>query len=377
MRKALLFVYALFTMFLSYGVSAQQRNVTGKVTSDEDGLGLPGASILVKGTTMGTTTDLDGNYSVNIPAGSNVLVFSFIGFTSQEIEIGGRSIINVTLNSDERSMDEVVVTALGVTREKASLGYAVQSVDGERLADTRETNIVNALQGQIAGVQIQGTPGAIGGSSRITIRGANSFLGENQPLFVVDGMPINNVNYSSTAQQSGFGGGAYDYGNAASDINPEDIASMQVLKGAAATALYGTRGSNGVILITTKTGGRKKGIGVEVNSTTTFERPIALMPHQQLYGGGDIANTNSGFVEFIENGQSFLAPIYAKDGSWGPRFDPNVNVRHWDSWDPNSPNYGETRPWIAPTNGYENFFDTGPSKTALPFPVPTMQVASV
>ena len=362
MMKLLQLKIALFSLALCFEVSAQQRVITGKVISEEDRQGLPGATILVKGTTIGTTTDLEGNYSMSVPEGSNVLIYSFIGLKTMEESIGNRSIINVTLIIDASQLSEVVVTALGISREKASLGYAVQSVDAERLADTRETNIVNAMQGKIAGVQIQGTPGAIGGSSRITIRGANSFLGENQPLFVVDGMPINNVNYSSTGQQSGFGGGAYDYGNAASDINPADIASMDVLKGAAATALYGTRGANGVILITTKSGGRKGGIGVEVNSTTTFESPIALIPHQQLYGGGDIANTDSGFVEFTENGQSFLAPIYAKDGSWGPRYDPNIGVRHWDSWDADSPTYGETRPWVAPANGYENFFETGVTK---------------
>ncbi len=338
---------------------AQTTEVSGTIISSEESDPIPGVSILVTGTNIGTISDLEGKYSIAVPTGSTTLRFSFIGLSSQEIEIGGRTVIDVTMDPDVKSLAEVVVTALGVSREKASLGYAVQSVDADRLADTRETNIVNALQGQIAGVQIQGSPGAIGGSSRITIRGANSFLGENQPLFVVDGMPINNDNYASTAQQRGFGGGSYDYGNAASDINPADIASMEVLKGAAATALYGTRGSNGVILITTKSGGTKRGLGVEINSTTTFENPMALLPHQQLYGGGDISPTESGFVEFTENGQQYLAPIYAKDGAWGPRYDPNVSVRHWDSWDPDSPNYGETRPWVAPPMGYDSFFETG------------------
>nr|MBI1230112.1 SusC/RagA family TonB-linked outer membrane protein [Cytophagales bacterium] len=358
MTKNLLLI--LCFSLLSRFAFAQTTEISGTIISSEESDPIPGVSVLVKGTTIGTVSDLDGKYSIAVPSGSSVLSFSFIGLATQEIEIGGRSVIDVTMDPDVKSLSEVVVTALGVSRDKASLGYAVQSVDTDRLADTRETNIVNALQGQIAGVQIQGSPGAIGGSSRITIRGANSFLGENQPLFVVDGMPINNANYATTAQQRGFGGGTYDYGNAASDINPADIATMEVLKGAAATALYGTRGSNGVILITTKTGGStKKGIGVEFNSTTTFENPIALMPHQQLYGGGDISPTDSKFVEFTENGQQFLAPIYAKDGAWGPRYDPNVNVRHWDSWDKDSPNYGETRPWVAPPMGYEEFFETG------------------
>lgn len=359
MMKKLLLMLSFF-LIASYSW-AQDRTVSGKVV-DEDGP-LPGVNVIVKGSTLGTTTDLDGNYKLSVPSDAETLVFTYIGFEKMEVAIGSKSVIDVTLQPDVQQLGEVVVTALGVSREKRSIGYSTQSVDGEKLAESRETNIVNSLQGAVAGVQIQGTQGAMGGSSRITIRGANSFLGENQPLFVVDGMPINNDNYSNANQQSGFGGGAYDYGNAASDINPNDIESMEVLKGAAATALYGTRGSNGVILITTKSASRKKGLGVSVNSSATFEDPLALMEHQQKYGGGATTGSPSGFVEFTEDGTNYLAPVYSKDGAWGPKYDPSINVRHWDSWDPDAANYGETRPWVEPENQYEEFFETGVTLT--------------
>ncbi|WP_296618461.1 SusC/RagA family TonB-linked outer membrane protein [Marivirga sp.] len=358
MKKLLLMLS--FFLIASYSW-AQDRTVSGTVT-DEEGP-LPGVNVIVKGTTIGTTTDLDGNYKLSVSSDAEALVFTYIGFEKAEVTIGSKSVINITLKPDVQQLGEVVVTALGVSREKRSIGYSTQTVDGDNLAESRETNIINSLQGAVAGVQIQGSQGAMGGSSRITIRGANSFLGENQPLFVVDGMPINNDNYSSASQQSGFGGGSYDYGNAASDINPNDIESMQVLKGAAATALYGTRGSNGVILITTKSASQKKGLGVSINTSATFEDPLALMEHQQKYGGGATTSSPSGFVEFTEDGTNYLAPVYSKDGAWGPKYDPSVNVRHWDSWDPNAANYGETRPWVEPENQYEEFFETGVTLT--------------
>jgi TonB-linked SusC/RagA family outer membrane protein len=340
-------------------VWSQQRTVTGKVTSEDDGTTLPGVNVFLKGTTTGVVTDLDGNYRISVPSDGGTLVFSSIGFATTEIEVGSRSTIDVVMGADVQQLNEVVVTALGVSRDKRAVGYSVQQVDTEELAQAKEPNIVNALQGQVAGVQIQGSPGTLGGSSRITIRGSNSFLGENQPLFVVDGMPINNDNYASNSQQSGFGGGAYDYGNAASDINPEDIASMSVLKGAAATALYGTRGANGVILITTKSGAKSKGLGIDVSSGVTFDKVQNLIEHQTKYGGGSVLSTPSGFTEFTENGTTYYSPVYSKDGAWGPKYDPNMMVRHWDSWDPQSPNYGETRPWVAPANDYSEFFETG------------------
>lgn len=344
---------------LTFELWAQNRVVSGKVTSAEDGSSLPGATILLKGTTTGTTTDLDGSWKLSVPIEGGTLIFSFVGMANEEVEIGSRSIIDVAMEVDSNQLTEVVITALGISRDKKSLGYSVQELAGESIEKAKEVNIINSLQGQIAGVQIQGTTGALGGSSRITIRGVNSLTGQNQPLFVVDGVPIDNRNFAGSSQQRGFGGGAYDYGNSASDINPADIASMSVLKGAAATALYGSRGSNGVIVITTKKGKSDKGIGVSVNSSVTFDQAANLIDHQRTYGGGAMAATSSGFMEFTQDGDNYLAPLYGKDGSWGPKYNSDVLVRHWDSWDPESSKYKEVRPWVAPEGDYKYFFETG------------------
>jgi len=355
--KHLLLIFAM--MLMGMATVMAQRNISGTVT-DDTGAPLPFANVYVKGTTIGTTTDIDGNYSLKVPEGSNSLMVSYTGFADQTLDLGDSNTLNFSV-SQGVTLDNVVVTALGISRDEKSLGYAVQEVSGEDLSNSRETNVVNALQGRIAGVQIQGSPSTLGGSSRITIRGSNSFLGNNQPLFVVDGVPIDNSNFTTNDQMTGFGDSeSYDYGNMAQDIDPENIASMSVLKGAAATALYGQRGANGVILITTKNGKGQKGFGVEVNSSVGFDQVSNLIPHQQQYGGGAInPNTSHGFSEVNIDGTTYLYPSYSKDGSWGPKYDPNSSVRHWDSWDPLSSNFGETRPWVAPDAGYEDFFEIG------------------
>ena len=356
----------LMLVFAALGTILAQRTVTGTII-DQDGETLIGANVLVKGTTTGTVTDIDGKYTIQVPEGSNTLVVSYTGFTTEEIELGVSNVMDVTL-SEGITLSEAVVTALGISRDEKSLGYAVQEVDGEDLSNAQETNIVNTLQGKVAGIQIQGSPSSIGGSSRITIRGSNSFLGSNQPLFVIDGVPVDNSNFATNSTQRGFGANEdgtrdrdpYDYGNTAQDIDPESIQSMSVLKGAAASALYGTRGANGVILITTKDGSGRQGFGVEVNSSVSFDKVANLIPHQREYGGGSInPNTSHGFTEVTHDGQTYLTPAYSKDGSWGPKYD-GTQVRHWDSWDPNNPaTYKQTRPWSAPANDYESFFETG------------------
>ncbi|MEQ8702301.1 MAG: SusC/RagA family TonB-linked outer membrane protein [Phaeodactylibacter sp.] len=350
-----LVVFAIGSMFA-------QRTVTGTI-SDQNGDPLLGASILVKGTTTGTITDFDGAYSINVKGDDAVFVVSYTGFETMEVEVGSQTRLPITM-VEGINLQEVVVAALGIERAEKSLGYSVQEVKGAELAETKEVNVVNSLNGKVAGIQIQGAPSSLGGSSRITIRGSNSFLGNNQPLFVVDGIPLDNSNFASNDQMTGFGGAtAYDYGNTIQDIDPESIESMTVLKGAAASALYGQRGANGVILITTKDGsGRKgKGIGVEVNSSMTFDQVNNLIPHQQEYGGGAIVdpNVNGGFASLTQDGEEYLYPSYSKDGSWGPKYDPNRLVRHWDSWDPGNSMYKEVRPWVAPNAGYEDFFETG------------------
>ena len=349
----------VLTLFLALVVQlsfAQQKTISGTV-SDSSG-SLPGVSVLVKGTQKGTETDFDGKFSIQANMG-DVLNFSYMGYKTVEKPVTTANTLNVSMKQDANVLDEIIITGLGISKKEKAIGYAVQKVSGEKVNQAKEVNIVNSLQGRVAGVQIQGSASTLGGSSRITIRGSNSFLGNNQPLFVVDGVPINNSSYSGSGQQSGFGGGSYDYGNSASEIDPSSVESMSVLKGAAATAIYGSRGANGVILITTKKGKKTKGVGVSFDTSVTFDEVRNLIPIQSTYGGGSTYPTTSGFNEFTQDGTAYLAPNYAKDGSWGPRFDPSVLVRHWDSWDPGAANYKETRPWAAPKNSYESFFDTG------------------
>jgi|TARA_B110000238_G_scaffold77805_1_gene85739 TonB-linked SusC/RagA family outer membrane protein len=349
----------ILTLLLAFIVQitfAQEKTISG-VVSDSSG-SLPGVSVMIKGTAKGTGTDFDGKYSIIAKVG-DILSFSYMGYKAIEKTVGSSNTINATLLEDANTLDEIVITGLGISKKEKAIGYAVQTVDGDKVNQAKEVNLVNSLQGRLSGVQIQGTASALGGSSRITIRGSNSFLGNNQPLFIVDGVPISNNNFSSSSQERGFGGGAYDYGNGASEIDPSNIKSMSVLKGAAATSIYGSRGSNGVIIIITKSGKNQKGIGVSFDSSVTFDNVRNLIPVQDSYGGGSTYPTASGFNEFNQDGTQFLAPNYAKDGSWGPKFNPNVSVRHWDSWDPGAANYKETRPWVAPENSYETFFDTG------------------
>ena len=235
-------MWTAMLLFVLNFSQAQQVRITGKV-SDPSNEPLPGATIVVKGTTRGTVTDVDGSYSIQASA-SETLVFSFVGFETLERIVGNSSEINVTL-SEGVALNEVVVTALGVERETKALGYSVQAVDGSKFTEARETNVINSLSGRVAGVQITNSSSGIGGSTRVTIRGESSLnINANQPLFVVDGVPISNNIIGS----SGSGNQEVDYGNAAGEINPDDIASMTVLKGPAAAALYGSRAANGAIL---------------------------------------------------------------------------------------------------------------------------------
>ena len=235
-----------FLMFFALTLSAYAQQITGTV-SDENGVPLPGATVLVQGTSNGVSTDFDGNYSISASQG-DTLVFSFVGYASQSVVVGSSTTLNVSLEPDN-TLDEVVVTALGVQRNTKALGYSVTNVDGDELSANPSTNAINALQGKVAGVNITG--GAMGakGSSRVVIRGSSSLTGNNQPLYVVDGITINNDNLGA----AGMWGGT-DFGDGISSINPDDVANITVLKGGAAAALYGSRASNGVIIVTTKNG---------------------------------------------------------------------------------------------------------------------------
>ena len=356
MRKLLLFLS--FFVF-SLATWAQEKAVSGKVTSVEDGSSLPGVNVIVKGTSSGTVTDIEGNYNLNVPEEAT-LVFSFVGLKTQEVSVSGRSTVDVQMANDVQQLSEVVVTALNVSREKASLGYSQQTLDSDAVNKVKESNFINSLSGKVAGVQVR-TNNTMGGSTNITIRGNSSF-NSNQPLFVIDGVPVGNETNNSATQQAG--GGGYDYGNPAADINPEDIASMSVLKGAAATALYGSRGQNGVILITTKKGNGKKGIGVTFSTGVTVGKinKDTFVEYQKQYGAGygPYYGSTGYFEEEDIDGDGindYIVPT-TEDGSYGAPFNPNLNVYHWDSFVPESPNFGQKRPWVAAENSPVDFFES-------------------
>lgn len=267
MKKKLFWMLFLLLIGLQ-STFAQDREITGVVTSEDDGLSIPGVSVIVKGTTLGTTTNFDGKYSLNVPSGENTLIFSFVGMTMQEIEITSTT-INVVMESETIGMDEVVVTALGIKRSKKALGYAVQDVKAEDLQKTGTPDLAKALQGKVAGVDIKMSSGMPGASSQIVIRGSRSFSGNNTPLYVIDGMPV----ASTAAFDTGNSVTGADISNRALDINPNDIETINVLKGQAAAALYGLRASNGVVIITTKSG-KGGAIGkpvISINQTTSFD----------------------------------------------------------------------------------------------------------
>lgn len=244
MRK----IYALLAVLLCTCVAtAQNRTITGRV-QDSSGAAIEGASVVIKGTSTGTAAGANGAFTLSAKTG-DILVISAINFSPQEITIGSESSITVTLQPQVGTINEVVVTALGLRRTRNQLPYAAQQVAGEELTKTRSTNVGSSLSGRVSGLEIRQS-NTLGGSTNIVIRGAKSLTGNNQALFVIDGIPFDNSNVNAANQRSGRGG--YDYGNAAADINPDDIESITVLKGAASTALYGSRGANGVIMITTK-----------------------------------------------------------------------------------------------------------------------------
>ncbi|UZR96991.1 SusC/RagA family TonB-linked outer membrane protein [Chondrinema litorale] len=348
MRRLLQSSLCVMLILVMHFAYAQDKVISGTVTSGVDQSPLPGVNVVVKGTSIGTITNVDGYFKVNAPETATTLVFTYIGFKTQEVEIGSQTEFSIGLEEDAKQLSEVVVTALGIEREERSLGYATQGIDAEPLSQTRETNIVNSLAGKVAGVQVTGSAGNFGGSSRIVIRGVNSITGNNNPLFVVDGTPIDNSNFNSTGTQNG--GGGTDFGNAAQDINPDDIASMQVLKGPSAAALYGSRAANGVILITTKKGSQRKGLGVSFNMGMTANSVLILPDYQNEYGGGYKQEFDLYEGEPVVN--------YAADESWGPRMDGQM-VRQWYSWYPDDPNYGQLTPFVAHPDNIKDFYETG------------------
>jgi len=383
MRKFTLMLTFLLFVGMNWA-NAQTRTIHGTVVSSEDGQGIPGVTVAVKGTTVGTITDLDGKYSLEVKPEYKTLQFSYVGMKTVDIALSSQNEINVTMEPDVMQMDEVVVTALGVSRQKKTLGYAVQDVSGDQLTQAKTDNVLNALSGRVAGVQITSGSGAIGASTRINIRGNSSLRSDNQPLFVVDGVPISNFD-------SGNGGmqwGGADFGNAISDINPENIESMTVLKGASAAALYGSRALNGVILITTKKGkANNKGIGVTYSYNVGWDKVYILPDYQNKYGqagyGSEYAYRNyladNGLTEEQYSYQQYTQEhVYSYydgnwggvndgwDESWGSRLDIGLKLPQFDSPytldDQGNPVY-EATPWVSHPDNVKNFFTTGVNQT--------------
>ena len=295
MRKQVLFVFiTLLFSHVAIGNETAQQDITirGTVTADTDGTGLPGVSVILKGTTRGTSTDANGAYVIAAPA-NGVLIFSFIGYQAQEIPVAGRTVIDLVMSEDVEMLGEVVVTALGITRQEKSLGYSVGKVSGSDMVKVPQENLLNALTGKISGVQISST-GGTGSSVSMVIRGASSLSSDNQPLFVIDGVPVSNTlnNISSFGSDN-----RVDYGNAISDLNAEDIESISVLKGPSAAALYGSRAGNGVVVVTTKSGKKNKGLRIDFSTNTVFDAPYRFFDVQKQFANGQQPYTPESFPD--------------------------------------------------------------------------------
>ncbi|MDT7828319.1 SusC/RagA family TonB-linked outer membrane protein [Pricia sp. S334] len=339
----------------------QQFEVSGTVL-DQAGQPLPGANVLEKGTSNGVQTDFDGNFSLMIANQNATLVFSYIGFTTKEIPVAGQTDLKIILKESATGLSEVVVTALGIKREKKSLGYASQELDTEEVTSAREPNLLNGISGKVAGLQITNSPSGVGGSARVSIRGDASLnINGNSPLFIVDGTPISNEIVGS----SGSGTQDVDYGNGASEINPQDIESINVLKGPAAAALYGSRAANGAIIITTKKGSSKNGrLGISINSGVTIESVMMMPDWQNVYGQG-----NSGQFAFVDGSGGGTAD--GVDESWGPKLDTGLLIPQFDSPRTDGTRGGDlvsdapitATPWVSRPDNTKNFFNTGFTKT--------------
>lgn len=358
MKKYLLCLLTTIVFLCAHTVLfAQQKTINGKVVN-ADGKGIPSATVQVAGTQIATTTDDQGNFLVRAVKGQQLEITS-VGYQKYSFLIGKSTEVQISLTATDKELNEVVVTALGIKREKRSLGYAVQEIKGDQLNLAKDPNIVNSLSGKIAGVQVTSGGSSIGASSRITIRG-NASLGNNTPLFVIDGTPINN----STTSLNGNGG--LDYGNVTSDIDANDIESVSVLKGSAAAALYGSRATNGVILITTKKGNSgARAFGVDLSSSFVMDHPAYFLKFQNEYGGG---NNGSEFI-WKRDHPDLSYQDYAKqyaynwvDGngggvndanpvSWGPRLDAGLLLDQWST--------GANSPWISRPNNVKDYYQNG------------------
>ncbi len=317
-------------------VAAQSVKISGVVTAKSDGLPLPGVSVAVKGTANGVQTTTDGKFSINTKV-NDVLKISYLGFASQEVTVSqNETNLQITLQEAANSLNEVVITALNISKDKKTLGYAIQGLKSKDISEAKESNLVNALAGKIAGVTVTNSQGDMG-SSRIIIRGETSIAGPNQPLFVIDGVFIDNQQFLGT-------NGSRDFSNGIADINPEDIESLTVLKGPNAAALYGYRAAAGVILIKTKTGRGAKGLGVTINSNTSFATVNILPDYQNEYGQG--SNGKFSYVDGKGGGVND-----GVDESWGPALDGSLIPQFYSN--------GQAVPFVAHPDNVKNFFKTG------------------
>lgn len=336
MKKLLLMSLVLVFTLLQQAM-AQDRTISGTVIDKATNTGLPGVSVSVKGLTgVGTATDVNGGYTLSVPAGSNTLEFRFIGYKTIERTIGTESNISVTMDTDAQQLGEVVVTAMGIERQERTVGYATSTVKAEEITKGRSSSPMNALQGKVAGVNISSASGAPGASTKVILRGYSSIGGNNNPLYVIDGIPMNNT---STNLASGTLNRQQDFGNRANDINPDDIESISILKGASATALYGSRAASGVILITTKKGRAGEKISVDYNTSATFSTPLRVPKLQERFGQGW-----SGEFSLIEN------------GSWGPKMDGKDRL-----WGYVVNNSQQLKPFSFVEDRFKDFYETGKS----------------
>ena len=343
MKRILQFLALAGILFSSTSLFAQDRSVSGTVTSADDGSPIPGANVLLKGTTNGTVTDIDGNYKLTIPSDGGTLVISFIGYTSTEVEVGSRAVIDVALEADVKQLSEVVVTAFGVEKEAKSLGYSLQEVKNDEITKTQQASVLNSLQGKVAGAQITSAGGAIGSSTRIVLRGPTSLLNNNQALFIVDGVPINNSTNANVQSSGNFYDNVVDGGNRANDLDPENIESVSILKGPGAAALYGSRAANGVIIITTKKGknmsGKSKKTEITYNSSFQLSQVYIVPRLQNRFGQGQFGDNQS----YLNDQESWGDPF---DGSLRPYGSIVNNVQRYKRYE-------------ALPDNIKDFFETG------------------
>ncbi len=313
-------LFALILLVFSYSLTAQ--TVSGIVTASEDGMPLPGVSVVLKGTATGVSTDFDGNYIINVTNTDGILMFSYLGFETREVAVNGQNSIDITLNAGTQALDEVVVTALGIKREQKSLGYSVEDVAAEELTRVAQENVLNSLSGKVAGVTLNTTGGA-GSSVSMVIRGAISLSSDNQPLFVVDGVPIAN----SLNNIGGFGDrNPVDYGNAISDLDPQSIEDVSILKGPSAAALYGSRAGNGVVLITTKKAADRQKMKVSFMSNTVFDLPVRYLENQSQFANGYFS-----YSPKSQGGSNILPDVIPAGGNGGPELDRGYFAVQWNS----------------------------------------------